>query len=103
MPYLAADLGWLETKSSACGMGSLWHVLQYSLTLWHCPHVSRPLASAVLPCAYSHASGCGMRMSLWHLLQASFLTWQALQVESTPTAPWRVDQSDWSCETGLSA
>ena len=32
-------------------------------------------------------------MSLWHLRQESFLRWQALQVESTPTAPWRVSQS----------
>ena len=42
-----------------------------------------------------------MRMPLWHLLQASFLMWQALQVESTPTAPWRVFQSDCLCDTGM--
>ena len=75
--------------------------MQYCLTSWHCAQDWRPLTSAVLPWAYSHASGWGMRMPLWQRLQESFCRWQALQVESTPTAPCLVGQSFCRCDTGM--
>ena len=40
-------------------------------------------------------------MSLWHERRSSFWRWQALQVESTPMAPWRVSQSGSWCDTGV--